>query len=79
VTQLKNQTRSITDKLSRIAKSLGVAYAKILTEFLLERLVLRLISSPELRGKVVFKGGYVSLRVYDSPRYTAHDRRMYST
>lgn len=70
MTQLKDQARSIKDKLSRIAKELGVAYPKVLTEFLLERLAARLISSPELRGKLVFKGGYVSLRVYDSPRYT---------
>ena len=49
---------------------MGVAYPKILTEFLLERLAVRLVSNTELSGKLVFKGGYVSLRVYNSPRYT---------
>jgi hypothetical protein len=70
MSQLKDQARSIGDKLSKLARDLGVAYPKILTEFLLERLAVRLVSSRELGGKLVFKGGYVSLRVYDSPRYT---------
>ena len=67
---LQNQARSLSSKLSKLAKELHVAYPKVFTEFLLERLALRLISNPELSGKLVFKGGYVSLRVYDSPRYT---------
>jgi predicted nucleotidyltransferase component of viral defense system len=70
VTLLGNRARSIGDKLSQLAKSQRVAYPKVLTEFLLERLAVRLVSSPELRGRLVFKGGYVSLRVYASPRYT---------
>ncbi len=70
MTLLGNRARSIGDKLSQLAKSQRVAYPKVLTEFLLERLAVRLVSSPELRGRLVFKGGYVSLRVYASPRYT---------
>lgn len=53
-----------------MSKDLRAAYPKILTEFLLERLTARLISDPDLEKRLVFKGGYVSLRVYDSPRYT---------
>jgi hypothetical protein len=70
VTRAKDQARSITAKLSQLSKDLGVAYPKIFTEFILERLAYRLISHSDLRGKLVFKGGYVSLRVYESPRYT---------
>jgi hypothetical protein len=70
VTLLGNRARSIGDKLSQLAKNQRVAYPKILTEFLPERLAVRLVSGPELRGRLVFKGGYVSLRVYASPRYT---------
>jgi predicted nucleotidyltransferase component of viral defense system len=70
VTQLKDQARSVTDRLSKLARESKTPYAKILTEFLLERLAVRLVSAPDLGGRLVFKGGYVSLRVYDSPRYT---------
>ena len=70
MTRAKDQARSITAKLSQLSKYLGVAYHKIFTEFILERLAYRLISHSDLRGKLVFKGGYVSLRVYESPRYT---------
>jgi hypothetical protein len=38
MSQLKNQAQSISKKLSNIAKDLKVAFPKILTEFLLERL-----------------------------------------
>ena len=67
---LKDQARSIGAKLSAVAKKLNVPYQKILTEFLLERLVVRLNGNPELSQYLIFKGGYVSLRVYNSPRYT---------
>ena len=33
-------------------------------------MVARLTSSKELKDKLVFKGGYVALRIFDSPRYT---------
>jgi hypothetical protein len=40
------------------------------TVFLIERLVARLIADKKLSQNLVFKGGFVGLRVYDSPRYT---------
>ncbi len=49
---------------------MGTAYENILTEFLIERLLVRLLEDAELGKRLVFKGGYVSLRVYASPRYT---------
>lgn len=66
----KDQARSLGDKLSKIARECSVPYARVLTEFLLERLAVRLMGSPDLANRLVFKGGYVSLRIYDSPRYT---------
>lgn len=64
------KARSISTRLSAIARSRGVAYEKILTEFLLERLVSRLVSSKPLGKQFIFKGGYVGRRAYGSPRYT---------
>lgn len=66
----ENQARLVAAKLSKYARELGVPYPQVLTEFLLERLASRLMGSKDLAGRLIFKGGYVSLRVYDSPRYT---------
>ena len=44
-------------RLSAIARGRAVAYEKVLTEFLLERLVARLIASHALGTKFIFKGG----------------------
>jgi hypothetical protein len=62
--------KSIAAKLSSIAQSKGLPYQLISTTFLLERLLARLILDSRLAKSLVFKGGYVGLRVYDSPRYT---------
>jgi len=70
MSKLKNQARSIGDRLSGISKKSGIPYRLILTEFLLERLAVRLVTDKDLSQRLVFKGGYVSLRVYNSPRYT---------
>lgn len=70
MSKLKSQVRSIGDRLSKIAKDLKVPYRLVLTESLLERLAVRLAGDKELAQCLVFKGGYVSLRVYNSPRYT---------
>ncbi|MFN7904846.1 MAG: nucleotidyl transferase AbiEii/AbiGii toxin family protein [Pseudobdellovibrionaceae bacterium] len=40
------------------------------TVFLIERLVARLISDKSLVKSLVFKGGFVGLKIYASPRYT---------
>ena len=70
MTKLKQQARSISDRLSKIAKNLNLPYKLILTEFIIERLAVRLVAEKSLSHALVFKGGYVSLRVYQSPRYT---------
>lgn len=66
----KSLATSVTQKLSAVSKTLGVPYKNILTSFLLERLAYRLVSDTYLRDKLIFKGGYIGLRVFASPRYT---------
>lgn len=65
-----DQAKSIAAKLSSLAKSRGVPYQIISTTFLLERLLARLLLDSQLSKTLIFKGGYVGLRVYESPRYT---------
>jgi predicted nucleotidyltransferase component of viral defense system len=66
----KAKGTSITQRLLRIQKDAGVAFPILATAFLIERLVARLIGEERLRSSLVFKGGFVSLRVYESSRYT---------
>jgi predicted nucleotidyltransferase component of viral defense system len=62
--------QSVTSKLSLLARSQKKPFDKLLTIFLLERMVARLIADKVLARCLVFKGGYVSIRVYDSQRFT---------
>jgi len=62
--------RSISTKLSAISRSRNVPYKNVLTEFLLERLLVRLTTSTRLSSHLIFKGGYVGRRAYGCPRYT---------
>jgi predicted nucleotidyltransferase component of viral defense system len=61
---------SVTQKLANLAKKRGSRFEHVGTEFLIERLVCRLIAGPQLSSLLVFKGGFVGLRVYNSNRYT---------
>lgn len=65
-----SSARSISTKLSTISQERKIPYENILTDFLIERLVVRLLANKELANSLIFKGGYVSLRAYGSPRYT---------
>lgn len=65
-----NISKPISKRLSNLSKKRGVNFLSILTEFLIERLVVRFLSSKELSSLFVFKGGYVGRRTYGSPRYT---------
>ena len=47
---------SINKKLSNLSKKLGVPHKNIVTEFLIERLLARIISNKALHDKIVFKG-----------------------
>lgn len=64
------KAQSILKRLSNYALSVRVPFEYILTSFLLERLVIRLTRDKKLSSNLIFKGGYVGLRVYNSPRYT---------
>ena len=66
----KAKGSSVRQKLVDLSTKQGVPYPNLETAFLIERLVARLMSSEELRKALVFKGGFVGLRVYNSPRYT---------
>lgn len=66
----KAKGTSVTQKLLALKDKAGVPFANIATAFLIERLVARLIADKELRKSLVFKGGFVSMKVYASPRYT---------
>jgi len=66
----KAKGESVRQKLIALAKKLEVKYRDIETVFLIERLVARLIADKKLANNLVFKGGFVCMRVYESPRYT---------
>ena len=61
---------SATQKLVTIAGRMDALYSDVLTIFLIERLVARLVSESQLRKLLVFKGGFVGFKVYESTRYT---------
>ena len=64
------QTQSIQAKINRLAQDRGATVPQMLTMFLLERAAVRLMVDDKLHSSLVFKGGYVGVRVYNSPRYT---------
>lgn len=66
----KSKGESVRQKLTTISKKLGVKYKEIETVFMIERLVARLIADKKLASHLVFKGGFVGLKIYESPRYT---------
>ena len=70
MTDMQALGKSIGARLSRLAREKQVAYEKILTAFLIERMVARITTNSELGRHVIFKGGYVTLRTFGSPRFT---------
>lgn len=66
----KAKGNSITQKLADLQRKSGTPFANLATLFLIERLVARLVAEKALRTALVFKGGFVGLKVYESPRYT---------
>lgn len=66
----RSKSDSIRKRLSNLAYKLNVPYRNLETAFLIERLVARLIADKKLKSSLVFKGGFVGLRVYGSSRYT---------
>jgi predicted nucleotidyltransferase component of viral defense system len=66
----KAKGTSVRQKLINLSVDLGVPYQNLETVFILERLVARLTADAELQKHLVFKGGFVGLKVYSSSRYT---------
>ncbi|MGE3263129.1 MAG: nucleotidyl transferase AbiEii/AbiGii toxin family protein [Bacteriovoracia bacterium] len=67
---MKSKGDSIRQRLANLSAQRKVQFSNLETAFLLERLVARIVATPSLQSAIVFKGGFVSLTVYDSPRYT---------
>ena len=61
---------SVSKKLSNLAIKTGAEFRHLATAFFIERLVARLTADKTLSKSLVFKGGFVGLRVYNSSRYT---------
>lgn len=66
----KSKGESIRQKLTSISKKMEVKYKNIETLFMIERLAARLVSDKKLASRLVFKGGFVGIKIYESPRYT---------
>lgn len=66
----KAKGESVRQKLTTLSKKMDVDYKDLATVFMIERLVARLIADKQLAGHLVFKGGFVGLKIYESPRYT---------
>jgi predicted nucleotidyltransferase component of viral defense system len=66
----KSKGSSVRQKLVDLSQKLSVQYQNIQTAFMIERLVARLVADKSLNQRLVFKGGFVGLRIYDSTRYT---------
>lgn len=66
----KAKGTSIRQKLINLSVEIGVPFQNLETAFILERLVARLTADAGLQKHLVFKGGFVGLKVYNSARYT---------
>lgn len=66
----KAKGSSVRQKIMDLATKLDVPFQNIQTAFMIERLVARLVADKNLAKHLVFKGGFVGLRVYNSERYT---------
>ncbi|MGE3384891.1 MAG: nucleotidyl transferase AbiEii/AbiGii toxin family protein [Pyrinomonadaceae bacterium] len=66
----KAKGRSVRQRLINLSLETTLPYQNIETAFILERFVARLVADQTLNRHLVFKGGFVGLRVYDSRRYT---------
>ena len=59
----KAKARSIAQRLSNISKEMNISYRYVSTNFFIERMAARVLTTP-LKDKLIFKGGYVGLRVF---------------
>ena len=66
----KAKGNSVRQKITDLSKKLNVPFQNVQTAFMIERMVARLVADKNLSKNLVFKGGFVGLRVYNSERYT---------
>lgn len=66
----KAKGTSVRQKIADLSAKIKVPYQNVQTAFVIERLVARLVANKNLAKHLVFKGGFVGLRVYNSERYT---------
>jgi predicted nucleotidyltransferase component of viral defense system len=62
--------QGLAQRLQRIASEQGKSYQELLTSFLIERALLRMVSDKFLYNHLVFKGGYVGQRIFETGRFT---------
>ena len=66
----KAKGTSVRQKIIDLGKKLSVDPRDLETLFMIERLVARLMTDKQLANRLVFKGGFVGIKIYESPRYT---------
>lgn len=66
----KAKGSSVRQKITDLSNKINIPFQNIQTAFMIERLVARLVTDKNLAKHLVFKGGFVGLRVYNSERYT---------
>ncbi|MBK7844185.1 MAG: nucleotidyl transferase AbiEii/AbiGii toxin family protein [Bdellovibrionales bacterium] len=66
----KAKGTSIRQKIIDLGKKTDVDPRDLETLFMIERLVARLVTDKKLASRLVFKGGFVGIKIYESPRYT---------
>lgn len=66
----KSKGSSVRQKLTDLNQKIRAPYQNLETAFMIERLVARLVADKKLGKHLIFKGGFVGLRVYESHRYT---------
>ena len=66
----KSSVHKIKERIKKLALKDGADFEDVFTLFVIERAVVRLMTNKKLARSMIFKGGFVCVRVYDSPRYT---------
>jgi hypothetical protein len=66
----KSSVHKIKEKIKKLALTTGADFEDVFTLFVIERAVVRLMTNEKLARSMIFKGGFVCVRVFESPRYT---------
>jgi len=62
--------QGLAQRLQKISLEGGTSYQAILTSFLIERALVRMVSNKFLYEHLIFKGGYVGERIFETGRFT---------